>query len=41
MGIDIYSVEGNVQFGKYLYSKYGSSPWSSSEPCWSKAIAKK
>jgi len=45
MGIDIHTVEGNVAFAKYLYSKYGSSPWSASQPCWSKIklndIAKK
>lgn len=37
MGIDIHTVEGNVAFAKYLYNKYGSSPWSASQPCWSKA----
>lgn len=37
MGINLKTVEGNVAYGKYLYSKYGSSPWSASEPCWSKA----
>ena len=36
MGMDIHTVEGNVAFAKYLYGKYGSSPWSSSAPCWSK-----
>jgi len=35
MGINIYTVEGNLQFGRYLYNKYGSDPWSSSAPCWS------
>jgi hypothetical protein len=39
MGIDIYTIEGNVAFAKYLYGKYGSKPWSSSAPCWSKSIA--
>lgn len=34
-GIDIYSVEGNVTFAKRLYAKFGTSPWSSSEKCWS------
>ena len=34
LGYDIYSVEGNVSFAKYLYSKYGTSPWSSSAKCW-------
>ncbi len=42
LGHDIYSIEGNVAFAKYLYKKYGTSPWSSSEKCWStSAIAQK
>ena len=36
LGIDIHTLEGNVAFGKYLYEKYGSKPWSASKPCWSK-----
>lgn len=34
MKLDIYTVEGNVAFGKYLYDKYGTDPWSSSKKCW-------
>ena len=34
MGYNIYTTEGNVAFAKYLYSKYGGDPWSSSESCW-------
>ncbi len=34
LGYNIYTVEGNVAFGRYLYNKYGSQPWSSSAPCW-------
>ena len=34
LGYDIYTVEGNVAFAKYLYAKYGTDPWSSSEVCW-------
>lgn len=41
MGIDIYTLEGNVAFAKYLHSKYGSDPWSASAPCWSKTVAMK
>jgi hypothetical protein len=37
MGINLETTEGNVAFGKYLYAKYGTSPWSASEPCWSKS----
>ena len=34
LGINIYTPEGNLAFGKYLYNKYGSQPWISSSPCW-------
>jgi len=34
-GYDIYDVAGNVSFAKHLYDKFGTSPWSSSEKCWS------
>jgi len=34
MGIDIYTAEGNIEYGKYLYEKYGSKPWSASSKCW-------
>jgi hypothetical protein len=42
MNINIETVEGNVAFAKYLYSKYGTSPWSASKPCWgTSALAQK
>lgn len=43
MGMNIYTTEGNVAYAKYLYGKYGLSPWSASKPCWNKSevIAKK
>jgi hypothetical protein len=43
MNIDIYTVEGNVAYAKYLYAKYGTKPWTASEPCWSRSqdLAKK
>ncbi len=37
LGFNIYTVEGNVAFAKYLYDKSGSDPWSSSSKCWSDA----
>jgi hypothetical protein len=37
LGYNIYTVEGNVAFAKYLYDKYGADPWSSSSKCWSDA----
>jgi hypothetical protein len=39
LGLDIHTVEGNVAYAKYLYEKYGASPWSASSPCWSKTIS--
>jgi hypothetical protein len=35
LGLNIYTMEGNIDFAKYLYEKYGASPWQSSSKCWS------
>ena len=37
LGDDIYTIEGNVAYAKYLYAKEGTDPWSSSEKCWSES----
>ena len=34
LGLDIYSIKGNVAYAKHLYEEQGSKPWSSSEKCW-------
>ncbi len=34
LGIDIYTLQGNLDFAKILYGKYGSKPWKASSPCW-------
>ena len=34
LGYDIYTMEGNVAYAKYLYEKFGSTPWSASSKCW-------
>jgi len=39
LGFDIYSVEGNMAYGRYLYEKEGLDPWNSSSPCWSKKVS--
>ncbi len=36
LGYDIYSLDGNAAFGRYLYEHQGSQPWSSSRGCWGK-----
>ena len=43
LGFNIYTAEGNVGYGRYLYEKEGTKPWSASKPCWGKfnQIAKK
>jgi len=37
LGLDLYSIQGNVAYAKYLYEKEGTRPWASSSPCWSKS----
>ncbi|MDE2188371.1 MAG: hypothetical protein KGJ35_01425 [Patescibacteria group bacterium] len=34
LGLDIYTIEGNTAYAKYLYAKSGTDPWKSSEKCW-------
>jgi hypothetical protein len=38
MGIDIYSIEGNMEYAKHLYEEQGLQPWSASRPCWGKYL---
>ncbi len=39
LGIDIYSIEGNMEYARILYEEQGLQPWSASKPCWSKHLA--
>lgn len=42
-GFNIYTLEGNLAYGKYLYEHQGVAPWMASSACWSHskiAIAK-
>jgi len=34
LGLDLYTIEGNVQYARYLYEKEGTTPWLSSGKCW-------
>ncbi len=36
LGMDIYTLEGNLEYGRYLYEHQGARPWLASSPCWSK-----
>ena len=38
LGYDIHTTEGNVAYARYLYNKYGSSPWNASKPCWGNRV---
>jgi hypothetical protein len=40
LGFDIYTLEGNLAYAKWLYGKYGDKPWVHSSPCWSKYSSK-
>lgn len=40
LGLDIYSLEGNLEYAKYLYEKEGTKPWRSSAKCWNRELAK-
>lgn len=40
MNMDLFTLNGNLAYAKYLYEKEGSQPWSSSKACWSKASKK-
>lgn len=39
LGIDIYSIDGNVAFARHLYERSGSRPWNSSSKCWNSDLA--
>ncbi len=36
LGLNLHTIEGNVAYAKYLYSKEGSTPWKYSSKCWNK-----
>jgi len=36
LGIDFFTLEGNVEYARYLYEHQGTAPWNASSPCWSK-----
>jgi hypothetical protein len=40
MDIDLYSLKGNLEYAKFLYTKEGTTPWNSSRPCWGKLAVK-
>lgn len=34
LGYNIYTIDGNMAYARYLYEKEGARPWISSSPCW-------
>ena len=36
LGYNIYTLQGNVAYAKWLYDQEGAQPWSSSSACWSR-----
>lgn len=41
LGLDLYTLSGNLAYAQYLYDKQGTKPWRSSQPCWGGEIAQK
>lgn len=37
LGYNIYSIDGNMAYARYLYEKEGTKPWNASKNCWIKA----
>lgn len=36
LGYDIYLLEGNLEYARYLYESEGARPWMHSSACWAK-----
>lgn len=34
LGINLYTLEGNLAYARHLYETEGTRPWNSSKPCW-------
>ncbi|MBL7045258.1 MAG: hypothetical protein ISR98_01530 [Parcubacteria group bacterium] len=34
LGINLYTLEGNIDYATYLFEKEGTSPWLASSKCW-------
>jgi hypothetical protein len=37
LGLDIYSLQGNAAYARYLYETQGLKPWAASASCWNKS----
>ena len=36
LGYNLYSLDGNLAYAKYLFEREGTTPWLSSSKCWGK-----
>lgn len=36
LNLDIYTIDGNLEYARYLYEKQGARPWMASSACWAK-----
>lgn len=34
LGINLYTLDGNLKYARYLYEREGTRPWASSQKCW-------
>jgi hypothetical protein len=39
LGLDIYTMQGNAAYAKYLFDQSGTVPWNASKACWGKTQA--
>ncbi len=37
LGLDIHTLQGNLDYGRYLYETQGTRPWEYSSHCWNKS----
>jgi hypothetical protein len=41
LDLNLYKLEGNMAYARYLYKTQGTQPWSSSRACWGNTLAVK
>lgn len=41
LGLDVYSLQGNAAYARFIYERQGLKPWAASKACWSKSQAYK
>lgn len=41
LGLDVYSLQGNAAYARYIYERQGLAPWNASKACWGKSQAYK